>query len=103
VFYKDGVIVAQAPDILWIRDTDGDGKGDTVVRLLTGFGTGDTHAVINNFRWGMDGWVYGAVGYSGGHPQSGDGEKDFGSIGSAIFRFQPDGHAFEVLASTACN
>ena len=25
VFYKDGVIVEQAPDILWLRDTDGDG------------------------------------------------------------------------------
>src|SRR5437867_127610 len=28
VFYKDGVIVAQAPQILWIRDTNGDGKAD---------------------------------------------------------------------------
>ncbi|HUR44346.1 MAG TPA: ThuA domain-containing protein, partial [Candidatus Saccharimonadales bacterium] len=68
VFYRDGAIVAQAPDILWIRDTDGDGKADKVETLFTGFGTGDTHAVINNLRWGMDGWIYGAVGYSGGHP-----------------------------------
>src|SRR5436189_5151422 len=51
----------------------------------------------------MDGWVDGAVGYSGGHPRSGDGKLDFGSIGSAIYRFKPDGNAFEVLASTACN
>ena len=28
VFYKDGVIVAQAPDILWLRDKNGDGKCD---------------------------------------------------------------------------
>jgi hypothetical protein len=28
VFYKDGVIVSQAPETLWIRDTDGDGKAD---------------------------------------------------------------------------
>src|SRR6201999_1203907 len=33
VFYKDGVIVTQAPDILWLRDTDGDGKADKVVKL----------------------------------------------------------------------
>ncbi|HUR47667.1 MAG TPA: PVC-type heme-binding CxxCH protein, partial [Candidatus Saccharimonadales bacterium] len=103
VFYKDGVIVAQAPDILWLRDTDGDGKADKVETLFTGFGTGDTHAVINNLRWGMDGWIYGAVGYSGGHPKSGDGKLDFGNIGSAIYRFKPDASAFEVLASTACN
>ncbi len=103
VFYKDGVIVAQAPDILWIRDTDGDGKADKVEKLFTGFGTGDTHAVINNFRWGMDGWVYGACGYSGGDPKSTDGTISFGKHNSAIFRFKPDGGAFEVLASTACN
>ena len=52
VFYKDGVIVSQAPDILWIRDTDGDGKADKIETLYTGWGTFDTHAVVNNLRWG---------------------------------------------------
>ena len=45
MFYKDGVIVDQAPDILWLRDTNGDGKCDMQserVVLFTGFGTGDT-------------------------------------------------------------
>ena len=42
---KDGVIVTQAPDILWLRDTNGDGKADKVEKLFTGLGTGDTHAV----------------------------------------------------------
>jgi type 1 glutamine amidotransferase len=81
VFYKDGVIVAQAPDILWLRDIDGDGKcnmENEKVVLYTGFGTSDTHAVINNFRWGMDGWIYSAIGYSAGNPVSQDGSKRFG-------------------------
>ncbi len=39
VFYKDGVIVTQAPDILWLRDTDGDRKADKVEKLYTGLGT----------------------------------------------------------------
>src|SRR5439155_2253445 len=52
VFYKDGVIVTQAPDILWLRDTNGDGVCDKVEKLYTGFGNFDTHAVINNTRWG---------------------------------------------------
>ena len=103
VFYKDGVIVAQAPDILWIRDTNGDGVADKVETLYTGFGTFDTHAVINNFRWGMDGWVYGAVGYSAGHPKSPDGSKDFGRITAGIIRFKPDGSALEQVASGSCN
>src|SRR6266480_3689658 len=103
VFYKDGVIVAQAPDILWIRDTNGDGVADKVETLYTGFGTFDTHAVINNFRWGMDGWVYGAVGYSAGEPKSGDGAKNFGRITAGIIRFKPDGSALEQVASGSCN
>jgi glucose/arabinose dehydrogenase len=103
VFYKDGVIVSQAPDILWIRDTNGDGVADKVEKLYTGFGTFDAHAVINNFRWGMDGWVYGAVGYSAGNPKSGDGSKDFGKITAGIIRFKPDGSALEQVASGSCN
>ncbi|HXT41002.1 MAG TPA: ThuA domain-containing protein, partial [Candidatus Angelobacter sp.] len=99
VFYRDGVIVAQAPDILWIRDINGDGVADRVEKLYTGFGTFDTHAVINNFRWGMDGWIYGAVGYSAGDPRSGDGAKNFGRITAGIIRFKPDGSALEQVAS----
>lgn len=103
VFYRDGVIVAQAPDILWLRDQDGDGKAEKVVKLYTGFGTGDTHAVINNFRWGIDGWVYSAIGYSAGNPTSEDGSKKFGRITAGVFRFRPDGSALEQVTSGSCN
>jgi putative membrane-bound dehydrogenase-like protein len=103
VFYKDGVIVEQAPDILWLRDTDGDGKADKVEKLYTGFGTSDTHAVINNMRWGRDGWLYSAVGYSAGDPKSGDGSKSFGRITAGIIRFKPDGSMLEQVASGSCN
>jgi putative membrane-bound dehydrogenase-like protein len=103
VFYRDGVIVAQAPDILWLRDTNGDGVCDWVQRLYTGFGTHDTHAVINNFRWGLDGWIYSAIGYSAGEPKSGDGSKDFGRVTAGVIRFKPDGSALEQVASGSCN
>lgn len=105
VFYKDGVIVAQAPDILWLRDTNGDGKCDMQserVLLYTGFGTFDTHAVINNFRRGMDGWIYGAVGYSAGAPRTASG-KDLGRVTAGVIRFKPDGSAVEQVASGSCN
>ncbi len=103
VFYKDGVIVTQAPDILWLRDTNGDGKADKVEKLYTGLGTGDTHAVINNPRWGWDGWIYATHGYSGGKVTSGNGAKAFGSIGSGVVRFKPDGSAFEQYSSKGGN
>lgn len=104
VFYKDGVIVAQAPDFLWIRDTNGDGKADKVETILTGWGSGDTHACTSNLRWGPDGWIYGAVGYSRGQnmrsPMTG---KSFGDIAAGIYRFKPDGSALEQISSGGCN
>ena len=99
VFYRDGVIVSQAPDILWLRDTDADGKADKVETLYTGLGTSDTHAVINNLRWGFDGWIYATHGYSAGRVRSADGTKEFGTIGSGVVRFRADGSAFEQFCS----
>ena len=108
VLFGDGVIVAQAPDILWLRDRDGDGRCDMIegsekFTLYTGFGTFDTHAVINNFRWGLDGWVYGAIGYSAGTPRSLDGKRTFGRLTAGVLRFRPDGSMVEQIASGSCN
>ena len=103
VFYKDGVIVTQAPDILFLRDTDGDGTCDKVEKLYTGLGTRDTHAVINNPRWGWDGWIYATHGYSAGEVTSADGSKKFGNIGSGVVRFKADGSAFEQYSSRGGN
>jgi putative membrane-bound dehydrogenase-like protein len=103
-FHKDGVIVSQAPDILWLRDTNGDGKADKVEKLYTGLGIGDTHAVINNIRRGFDGWIYATHGYSSSaHVYSGDKSKDFGGIGSGVIRFKPDGSMIEQVSSKGGN
>ena len=104
VFYKDGVIVTQAPDILWIRDTQHTGKADKVEVLYHGLGTRDTHAVINNPRWGWDGWIYATHGYSDSQKvTNGDGSKRFGTIGSGVVRFKPDGSAIEQYSSKGGN
>ncbi len=103
VLYRDGVIVSQAPDIYWLRDTDGDGIADKKEILFTGFGNSDTHAVISNMRWGMDGWIYATQGYSGAKPKSADGSKQFGNLGSGVLRFKPDGSAIEMVSSKGGN
>ncbi|MBI4600836.1 MAG: ThuA domain-containing protein [Planctomycetes bacterium] len=103
VFHEDGVIVQAAPHILWLRDADSDGVCDRVERLYTGFGTGDSHAVTSNMRWGLDGWIYSAIGYSAGHPRSGDGSRDFGRLTAGVIRFRPDGSQLEQVVSGSCN
>ena len=99
VLHKNGVIAATAPDIWYLEDTNKDEVADKRTKLYTGLGTADTHAVINNLRWGLDGWVYATHGYSVGNVTSPDGAKAFGRDGSGVVRFKPDGSAFEQYSS----
>ncbi|MBE2284254.1 MAG: ThuA domain-containing protein [Prosthecobacter sp.] len=104
VFYKNGVIVCAAPDVWFFEDTNGDDKADKRTKLYTNLGNRDTHAVINNMRWGLDGWIYATHGYSStDDAKSGDGSKGFGPIGAGVVRFKPDGSAFEQYASRGGN
>ncbi|MBV6498404.1 MAG: hypothetical protein CJBNEKGG_00626 [Prosthecobacter sp.] len=104
VFYKNGIIVCAAPDVWFFEDTNGDDKADKRTRLYTNLGNRDTHAVINNMRWGLDGWIYATHGYSSTDDvKSGDGSKGFGPAGSGVVRFKPDGSAFEQYASRGGN
>lgn len=64
-FAYGGVIIHQAPHTLFLRDKDGDDKADERTVLFSGWGTYDTHAGPSNLRYGLDGWYYGMVGYSG--------------------------------------
>lgn len=53
-----GVFVTQAPDFVFLKDTDGDGRADSRQTLLSGFGTEDSHHVLNAYAWGPDGALY---------------------------------------------
>jgi putative membrane-bound dehydrogenase-like protein len=104
VFYKNGIIVCAAPDVWFFEDTNGDDKADKRTKIYTNLGNRDTHAVINNMRWGLDGWIYATHGYSSTDDvKSGDGSKGFGPIGAGVVRFKPDGSAFEQYASRGGN
>ena len=89
-----GVLLAHAPDMLFLKDTDGDDRADIRKVLFTGFGTGDTHAGPSNLRYGLDNWIYGTVGYSRFNGEVG-GEKF--NFGSGTFRFKSDGSKMEFL------
>ncbi len=60
--WKNGVIVAVAPDIIYLEDTDGDGKADKKRVLYTGFGLDNIQQIVNSLQWGLDNWVYGVSG-----------------------------------------
>jgi len=64
--WKNGLLVAVAPDIVFLEDKDGDGKADATRVLYTGFGVDNIQQMINSLQWHADGWVYGVAGANGG-------------------------------------
>lgn len=58
--YKGGLLVPSAPDILFMKDTDGDGKADVKEVWYTGFPKVNPEGRITNFRYNIDNWIYAA-------------------------------------------
>lgn len=92
--WRNGVLVACAPDILYVEDRDGDGKADHREVLFTGFREGNPQHRVNGFELGLDGWIYGANGDSGGEIRSMKTGATV-SINGRDFRFRPDDGRFE--------
>ena len=92
--WREGVLVACAPDIFYAEDRDGDGKADHREVLFTGFGEGNQQHRLNGFELGLDGWVYGANGDSDGRVRSLKTGK-VTQISGRDFRFRPDTGDFE--------
>ena len=94
VFVNGGVLVSEARHMLFLKDTDNDGKADIRQVVLPGWGVGDTHAMQSNLGRGFDNWLYGAVGYSNFRGTVGGQDMQFGQ---GVFRFKPDGSSLEFL------
>jgi len=57
-FWNGGVLVAQAPDLMFLKDTDGDDVADVRQRVLHGLDSADTHHTANSFVFGPGGNLY---------------------------------------------
>jgi putative membrane-bound dehydrogenase-like protein len=66
--FDGGVFVTAAPDILYLKDTDGDGAADVHRVVFTGFNRTNVQGLLNSLRWGLDCRVHGATS-SAGAPQ----------------------------------
>jgi putative membrane-bound dehydrogenase-like protein len=70
ICYGGGIFVGATPDILFLRDTNGDGKADERRVVFTGFGKDsprlNVQQLLNSFQWGLDNRIHGANGGNGG-------------------------------------
>lgn len=68
-----GVLVGACPDIIFAKDTNGDGVADEKKIVFTGFGSTqeklNVQGLFNNFIWGPDNRIHGCSGHDGGMVQ----------------------------------
>ncbi|HEU0004376.1 MAG TPA: PVC-type heme-binding CxxCH protein, partial [Terriglobia bacterium] len=115
--WKEGILVAAAPDVFYLVDTDGDHRADKRQILLSGFNPFNPQLRVNGLLYGIDNWIYGA------YPKYGPSRRNpeqFGKPGSPLhfpdhpevrpvdiaqlgtdFRFRPDQLRIEPAAGNS--
>jgi glucose/arabinose dehydrogenase len=97
-FWKDGVIVAQSPDILFLKDTTGGDHCNSIEHIVEGRGDADTHHSDNSMGFDPGGAVYFQEGtFNRTHTETLDGPIHCDNGG--VYRYEPITHKFEAYVS----
>ena len=64
--WRGGLLVAQAPEILFLKDADCDGRAEIRQTLYSGFLLPNIQQLVNTLTLGLDGRVHAMVGGAGG-------------------------------------
>jgi putative membrane-bound dehydrogenase-like protein len=95
--WKGGIFVTCAPDIWYLKDTDGDGVADIKKVVLTGFSSNRTAQIrVSHPTLGLDGMVYVTSGLNSGEVKSPlHPERPAVSFSASDGRFNPETFEFE--------
>ncbi len=86
--WKKGFLVTDPPHVLYLEDTDDDGRADKRDTVLTGFAVSNPQHNVNNPEYGIDNWIY--VSHEGAI-SSKNFDELLGDRGSAVhFPGKPD-------------
>ena len=102
-FWNGGVLVASGPDLLFLKDTNGDDVADTREIVLHGLDTADTHHGANNLILGPDGALYWQSGIFMVHNHEQPWGPSLRSEASAMFRFDPRTYRIAFHAANSPN
>jgi putative membrane-bound dehydrogenase-like protein len=64
--WRGGLLVANAPDLLYLEDPAGTGTATRTRKLYSGFSLNNIQQLVNGLQWGLDNRVHGCAGYDGG-------------------------------------
>ena len=102
-FWNGGVIVASVPDILFLKDTDGDDVADVRERLFHGLDSADTHHSANAFVYGPGGYFYYQRGVFHVSNVETPWQKNQQHGNSAMYRFNPRTFEYAFHANNSPN
>lgn len=88
-FWNGGVLVTCPPEIIFLKDTDGDDKADVRIVMLQGLDSSDTHHGANNLIFGPDGGIYWQSGVFMIHNHEHPWGPSLQTGASAMYRFDP--------------
>jgi putative membrane-bound dehydrogenase-like protein len=98
-FYNGGVIVAQAPDLMFLKDSTGGDKADIRERIISGLDTADTHHTSNSFVLDPGGALY----FQEGTFHRSQVEDPYGTVkrlgDGGVFRYEPRTQKFGVYVA----
>ncbi len=98
--YQGGLLVGAPPDVVFLKDTDGDNVADVRERLLGGFAVENSQHNFNGLTYGLDNWIYGANGGNDGKVFWVDNPADTIPLREEDFRFRLDERKFERIGET---
>ena len=98
-FYDGGIFVGAQPDLMYLKDTNGDGKADVKIRVLHGLDSADTHHAENSFANGPGGALF----FQEGTFHQTQVETPYGppirNSNAGVYRYEPRTMKFGVYTS----
>ena len=89
--WRDGFLIGDAPELLFVADRSGKGQVDVRQVLYTGFGNSNIQQMINGLQYHRDGWVYGCNGGNDSPVRSVEKpDVPVVQLRGMHFRFKPD-------------
>ena len=102
-FWNGGVLVTCMSDLLFLKDTDGDGVADVRTVLFQGLDSSDTHHGANNLILGPDGAIYWQSGVFMQHNHEHPWGPSLQTGASAMYRFDPRRFTIALHANNSPN
>jgi glucose/arabinose dehydrogenase len=93
-----GVYLSQQPNLMFLKDTNGDDRADTREPIMHGFDTADSHHAMHAFTWDPGGalhWQEGTFHYS--QVETPYGPRRCNEAG--VFRWEPRSWKFDIFVS----